>query len=101
MIEAEKHAGGGEAMIGSRLFSTLPVLVWAVPLLGLSGTHAAALQVVYEDHLASGWGSYSWASVKFDNLAPVHSGKYSVSVTVKAGSYGALEMRSAPLDASK
>ena len=35
---------------------------------------ALAQRNIYIDQLASGWSSYSWAAVKLDNTAPVHSG---------------------------
>ncbi len=70
-------------------------------LLGINGMAARAQQTVYDDGLASGWASYSWAAVKLDDTTLVHEGKNAISVTVKEGSYGALELRTAPFDGSK
>lgn len=70
-------------------------------LLGLSLGAAQAQQTIYDDQLASGWASYSWAKVKMDSAAPVHGGQDAIQVTVAAGSYGALELRTGAFDASK
>ena len=87
-------------MIKLRLVE-LPLLACAaLLLLTQSGGPAQAQQNIYTDQLAGGWSSYSWAAVKLDNTAPVHSGTDSISVTVGAGTYGALELRCDPLDAS-
>jgi endoglucanase len=75
---------------------------WAIGiLLMLFLTTAHAQQTVYDDRLANGWASYSWAAVKFGCAAPVHGGKDAISVTVAAGSYGALELRTGAFDAAR
>ncbi len=75
----------------------LPARLFAVGvLLASSGGAHAQQAVIYDDGLAGGWASYSWASVKLDDTALVHSGRDAISATVSAGSYGAIELRSAP-----
>jgi len=73
----------------------------ALSTLASSGAAQAQQAVIYDDHLANGWASYSWAAVKLDDTALVHAGKDAISVTVAAGSYGALELRIGAFDASK
>ena len=61
-------------MIKPRL-PELPTLVCAMLLLLTQSVGPALAQRnIYIDQLASGWSSYSWAAVKLDNTAPVHSG---------------------------
>ena len=43
---------------------------------------------VYDDALAAGWENWSWASVDFENAAPVHSGSHSIAVTCSGGWQG-------------
>jgi endoglucanase len=62
---------------------------------------AEAQKVLYDDALASGWSSYSWAKVNVNRTNIVHSGTSAISVDVAANSYGALELRTAPFDASQ
>ncbi len=70
-------------------------------LLASSGGAHAQQAVIYDDRLASGWASYSWASVKLDDTALVHGGKDAISAAVSAGSYGALELRTAPFSGAE
>ena len=69
--------------------------------LALLATTARAQQTIYSDGLANGWANYSWAKSALDNTAPVHGGQRSIRVSVAAGSYGALELRTAPFSAAK
>ncbi|MGI4791641.1 MAG: glycoside hydrolase family 5 protein [Janthinobacterium lividum] len=84
-----------------RLSKTLMLPCFGLLLLLIHCGAAQAQQTLYDDHLGNGWASYSWATVKFDATAPVHGGTNSIGVTVAAGSYGALELRTAPFEASK
>ncbi|MDQ2687620.1 MAG: glycoside hydrolase family 5 protein [Armatimonadota bacterium] len=62
---------------------------------------ARAQKTIYDDQPARGWANYSWATNALDNSVPVHSGTHSIRVSVAAGSYGALEMRTAPFAAAQ
>jgi hypothetical protein len=45
---------------------------------------AEAQKVLYDDALASGWSSYSWAKVNVNRTNIVHSGTSAISVDVAA-----------------
>jgi hypothetical protein len=38
-------------------------------------------QIVYDNALENGWQDWGWAKSNYTNTSPVHSGKYSISVT--------------------
>jgi hypothetical protein len=56
------------------------VLIWIfLPQLALN-----ADQIVYDDALENGWLNWGWATLNYANTSPVHSGSYSISVTMGA-----------------
>ncbi len=55
-------------------------------------------QLVYSDSLQNGWVSWGWATLNFNNSAPVHAGTNSISVT--CGAYQALYLHHAAFDSS-
>ena len=61
-------------------------------------TSAQAGQQIYTDTLANGWQNWSWATVNFANLSPVHSGSSSISVS--AAAWQAVYLEHAALDVS-
>src|SRR4029077_12680439 len=64
-------------------------LLLPVILTGMAARFAAqADQQIYTDTLQNGWMDWGWATHSYSNTNPVHSGTYSVSVTV--GAYQAL-----------
>lgn len=78
------------------LAPTLAVAFAAAPLAG--ATAAQAAQTVYDDALAPGWSSWSWAKVSLANAAPTHSG--AASIAVDAAPWSALYLSHAPMDLS-
>ncbi|HEX7761505.1 MAG TPA: hypothetical protein VF459_18505 [Caulobacteraceae bacterium] len=63
-----------------------------------AATAAQAAQTVYDDALAPGWSSWSWAKVSLANAAPAHSG--GASIAVDAAPWSALYLSHAPMDLS-
>ena len=55
-------------------------------------------QLVYTDARQNGWNNWSWATVNFNNAAPVHSGADSISVS--STSYQALYLQHAAQNGS-
>ncbi len=55
-------------------------------------------QTVYADSRQNGWTDYSWATVSFTNLTPVHGGADSISVS--SSGYQALYLHHAAQDGS-
>lgn len=84
----------------TKIFVNAVRLCLATALLGLPALTAHAQQTIYDDQPAHGWANYSWATNALDNSTPVHGGKKSIRVSVAAGSYGALELRTAPFAAA-
>ncbi|MGC9944719.1 MAG: hypothetical protein ABSE48_23095, partial [Verrucomicrobiota bacterium] len=41
-----------------------------------------ANQIIYDDALENGWQNWGWATLNYTNTSPVHSGNYSISVTI-------------------
>lgn len=39
-------------------------------------------QIAYDDALENGWQNWGWATLNYSNTSPVHSGSYSISVTM-------------------
>ena len=41
-------------------------------------------QAIYTDALVNGWQNWGWATLNFNNVAPVHSGSASISISAAA-----------------
>ncbi len=51
---------------------------------------ARADQIIFDDALENGWQNWGWAQINYNNTSPVHSGTYSISVTITNNTYQAL-----------
>ena len=56
--------------------------------------------VVYDDARQNGWQDYGWATINYDNTAPVHGGTRSISVRDPTTSYQALYLHHGAFDNS-
>ena len=62
-------------------FLARPSLFFLPALVVAFSIAARADQIIYDDALENGWQNWGWATIDYDNTAPVHSGSKSVSVT--------------------
>ena len=87
-------------IFGSTMFAGwLQLISMVAILLGATSVRLPADQIVYDDALQNGWQNWSWAPVNLANTSPVHSGKYSISVT--ASNYEALYLDIGATDSSQ
>lgn len=58
-----------------------------------------ANQIIYDDSLENGWQNWGWATLNYANTSPVHSGNYSISVTI-AGEWQGIQLYHPEQDSS-
>jgi len=58
--------------------------VWGLILAAVNGGRVFGLtdQPIYTDSLQNGWQNWGWATLNYNNPAPVHSGSASIAVTI-------------------
>ena len=60
---------------------------------------ARADQIIYDDALENGWQNWGWATLNYTNTSPVHSGTYSISVTI-TNAWAGIQLYHPDMDAS-
>ena len=78
------------------LAASLAAALWA----GSLPSPAQAPLAVYTDSLVNGFGDWGWAPRDYANPSPVHSGSYSVSVTISDTTYQGLQMVHSAFDST-
>jgi len=56
-------------------------------------------QIIYDDALENGWQNWGWATLDYTNTSPVHSGNYSISVTI-SGAWAGIQLYHPDMDAT-
>jgi hypothetical protein len=84
-----------EAFFRSRFAATC--LLLASPAISVLGQTD---QQVYTDALQNGWQDWGWATLNYDNTAPVHSGSDSIAVTIVNNTYQAIYIAHAAFDST-
>ena len=57
-------------------------------------------QQIYTDSLQNGWQNWGWATLNYNNPAPVHSGSASIAVTIATNTYQAIYLAHNAFDSS-
>jgi hypothetical protein len=73
----------GRGIVSPNLGRWLTVFLIILCELNLRGLRAN--EIIYDDALENGFQNWGWATLNYANTSPVHSGSYSISVTIVNG----------------